>query len=1238
MSYFGKKNKDKKISPAFLNTSSVFKKTSSLGKTSSFSKTAGGFIGRLKNLSKKDIAMVVVGIGTLAIAPVAEHFLSKPTNDNLLTSGFGSREPIGSASIYEPGINSLSVGSPGGIGDVVTPLSVRDPLSLIIGAKKKAPVKAPAAPPSKYRDTLKDVAKNSFSSASRSAGAPVVIPKMQGGLRSMGSFMGSGGTRTSGIIPKGSILNSAKKASSKTARRSAAGAKASADYKGVSSTPKGSSKDTYEQLRNKAGRSAGHFTDGSAVTGVDKAAAEAVNIKGAGSRGYGGKGDKTKGPSNSSIKNSRSRSGETLAEMAAKQRQQKALEWEFYKKYDIKKQIFELAMTNIVGKGVFEPLGELASRSMKKALGLGSSPPTLYGCYKCDKENEDGICLKWKSIRPPTTDEQTWTNWLNKELCDDVRPVSAKESGSETVAETEPEVIADENSDKSFDNIDVYFVSAINGAKESQEILNNANFVTFRRLKANMDAIVDSLREVQAKSIEFADNHIIPLSQKNSDTAGNLANESDAVFQKAVDIRGDMESANSKIEEAIPLIVGESKVAEFNEIAMECMEGNKRGANSKGQDYKECVNRVSGGDWDPAAGLLMIAKYKAKHALNRRSASQTIGMYKWKSFQKTIQMSDDEQTMANEKKEQLLAIDLESYSKKIETALASYNADKSEENLEALRNLLAELSKEETTQTTQTASTSLGMDMSKGRWLSAPKDMSVITQMRKITGIDAEGEDWRARIKKEQDKETEWWKSNNPFIDGNLDKEIDQKGVSLVRLRDRALNISREYEKQRVPIENVKQTVGRVKGTADDALSMVWNEICKEDEIDGMNVRGNYYDDKFCGSVAPSNGNSGTQPGGNNNGSESDNASESDIGELTGECDNFVADYGNAVAAAESNYQRLPEKVNEKDDVYQSYKTNADAALTDMKDAMSETQSLKAELASPGKVTKKRAEQIKGRLAELKTKVKEGKKQFDKNYPKAVAMAPSGSGTGGDNQESLQLRDMKARAGKVIKRMDSVYLKSTNIINSFPTKVMDPKNSATLKSYKTSANTEFSNITSLRDSANGYNGTIQRTKRYSTAKNYKAKLNDVYDAAYDSFKAIGNYKRKAIALAGKKTKIHEPSPNLKFSMNDNREMVLERSQYYPKRGVAVYKGVHREAGSKYIVLSKNAYTYKVICSLERDGFYKVSQVERASLAFPSSEDRNVVTTLIMKKLLRMTDIKVGSYHPIEMFNGISCHQ
>ncbi|MDD5208754.1 MAG: hypothetical protein PHV36_05160 [Elusimicrobiales bacterium] len=378
MNFYNENEEDKKGAPVIPGSASPFKK-SAFGKQPMFSRAAGGIMDRLKNLSRKDLAFVGIGLSVLVMAPVAEYMMSSsPSQDNLLKETFNPRS--GPGGVMDPGINGLSTGSPDGSGEVITPLSQRDPMSLILGAQPAAAAAMPpSAPPvNNFRDAMKESGRAAFSEAAKSAGAPTVIPRMQSALRGMSSFAGEGGgSRTSGTIGGGKIIEDAQSASAKAKSRSMVGPVAMAGYKGVASnTPNSASKGAFEKLRSQADKSAGNFSGGSAMNSLDKAAAEAANVSGAGGLGAGGDSEKTGRPSGSTTKYDHNRSGESLEEAAAKARQQKALEWEFFKKYEFKKQLLTAvfgAISSEVGKWVGETVKGVLNPS-------GPPPPTMY-CF-----------------------------------------------------------------------------------------------------------------------------------------------------------------------------------------------------------------------------------------------------------------------------------------------------------------------------------------------------------------------------------------------------------------------------------------------------------------------------------------------------------------------------------------------------------------------------------------------------------------------------------------------------------------------------------------------------------------------------------------------------------------------------------------------------------------------------------------------------------------------------------------
>ena len=385
---------------------------SKIGK-SQFSRSMGGIMERLKGLSRKDLAMVGVGLSVLVAAPVAEYMMSKPADSaNMLTSGFSSRESAsGMASLYEPGINALSQGSADGAGEVITPLSARDPSSLILGAQpEQPPIDYSSMPGSTgsdspdsnsssnapdmddMRDSMRDAARNGASEAVKSAGAPTVIPPMGAGLRSLGMFADGGSSSVSGN-GKSPITTPSKGKNLAPKQSQMVNPVASAGYKGVANTPKSGSKSGIEQLRAQGDAQGGYFSGAKAIEALDNASSVKISGKpgdgpgdGFGGGGF-GHGDGYKGPQKGDNHNSHKHSGkcDTLACKAAEARQKKALEWEFFWKYDLPKDIAK-TFINALTKGASDWLVE-------KIFGGKDGPATMV-CAQYIDESVKPACKK----------------------------------------------------------------------------------------------------------------------------------------------------------------------------------------------------------------------------------------------------------------------------------------------------------------------------------------------------------------------------------------------------------------------------------------------------------------------------------------------------------------------------------------------------------------------------------------------------------------------------------------------------------------------------------------------------------------------------------------------------------------------------------------------------------------------------------------------------------------------------
>ncbi|MGC9058207.1 MAG: hypothetical protein ACP5H8_03950, partial [Candidatus Micrarchaeia archaeon] len=268
-------------------------------------KSRTSFIERLKSVSKKDIAWLVVGVMILVMAPVAEYFISKPKPNTALTTGFGERKMIDSGDLYEPGIGALSAGSPDGVEEMIAPLTARDPITLILGAKKETPQPLPSPSPQETkRDSVADIARRSFSEATR-ASAPFIPPRLQAGLRGLGAMMG-GGSMTSEAFSKGAIIAEAKSAPSKAQKRTIVGAQAIPNFKGVASISDSVNKGAFEKLRTQADNAANYFSGANAREALENAAAASIKPVSDGGFGAIQDGGRSSGFSNNSLRDTES--------------------------------------------------------------------------------------------------------------------------------------------------------------------------------------------------------------------------------------------------------------------------------------------------------------------------------------------------------------------------------------------------------------------------------------------------------------------------------------------------------------------------------------------------------------------------------------------------------------------------------------------------------------------------------------------------------------------------------------------------------------------------------------------------------------------------------------------------------------------------------------------------------------------------------------------------------------------
>ena len=302
-------------------------------------------VDRLKQFKKKDLAFILAGLGTLFMAPLAEHFMMSPeSGDGQLQQGWGKGTGSnlfgGGGSPYESGNNGIAQGGAiGGGGDIITPLNVRDPSSLVLGPgsaqQPPAGSVAPSAPPTRSDADMKDALAGAASRAASSAAgrAPLPIPKASlgnSGLRGLG-VAGGGSSSSSGAL--GPITGGAGGAGG-TGGGGLNLIRSPPNYRG-SAGARGGGNPTGLDATRKAGQNAGDAfsRNGSALSNLNEAAKETIPTGGGsyGGQGQGGFGSNDKGPGGSGPGGSKS-VGESLAFIAAKERMMQDLQLNFEKR------------------------------------------------------------------------------------------------------------------------------------------------------------------------------------------------------------------------------------------------------------------------------------------------------------------------------------------------------------------------------------------------------------------------------------------------------------------------------------------------------------------------------------------------------------------------------------------------------------------------------------------------------------------------------------------------------------------------------------------------------------------------------------------------------------------------------------------------------------------------------------------------------------------------------------------
>lgn len=371
-------------------------------------------IERLKQFKKKDLAFILSGLGVLFMAPLAEHFMMAPeTPTGALDKNWGIKDGVGgvggSHTPYEQGLNGLAPGNGLGAGDVITPLNVRDPSSLIMGpsASAQPAAGAPPAPsaPTKsessdWKDALAQSAAGAAKAATKKASLPVPKSSLGGGtLRGLGALAGGGGA--GGGFGGGGAISSQGLAPNHAADSHALTGTHGSGVRGVARGSNSGAGGGFEALKKSAGGAGDAFNrSGPGAAGaLDNAAKAAIGGGDAfgGAAGGGGGGDKQGG--GNSLKDSKSL-GESLAFMRMKAEQDHAidLEWKLKEKAAMRwpnledKMLEEVVMTPIKG------LTKAVSDSITKGLtGGGGGPLTC---------STDGTIDKSFSVDPGGVQDQ----------------------------------------------------------------------------------------------------------------------------------------------------------------------------------------------------------------------------------------------------------------------------------------------------------------------------------------------------------------------------------------------------------------------------------------------------------------------------------------------------------------------------------------------------------------------------------------------------------------------------------------------------------------------------------------------------------------------------------------------------------------------------------------------------------------------------------------------------------------
>jgi len=294
-------------------------------------------MGRLKGLKTKDMAFIAAGLGVLVMAPLAEYLISD-SGDGAATMSEGFDRKGGffaePQDLYEAGVEGIA---PGGLmgrdTDVITPLNVRDPSSLIMGPGGQEEKPAPSAvidepkrdAPKDDTDWKKiiDSAKSGVKAATKKVKLPRPNAKLAGALSGLKGLAGGGNTRASLSLaaprtPGAQAPGSAGTSLSRT--------QAVPGFRGAGG----------RSLTGGGGQTSGGFGRASnpgGTTGQSASSYGGINGGGTGT-GFGrpgGQGTPTKNPGGNSTKDNKTL-GENLAFLRAKMNMEKAIDLKWAKK------------------------------------------------------------------------------------------------------------------------------------------------------------------------------------------------------------------------------------------------------------------------------------------------------------------------------------------------------------------------------------------------------------------------------------------------------------------------------------------------------------------------------------------------------------------------------------------------------------------------------------------------------------------------------------------------------------------------------------------------------------------------------------------------------------------------------------------------------------------------------------------------------------------------------------------